>query len=86
MTSLISDLYHLGKLDRLENTTVVIGRIISSKELEEIEGLLLLFGAFMKTFKETGDILDVKKKFGYTKDDFADFDFLSTHLKIFGWH
>jgi uncharacterized protein (DUF362 family) len=94
VTALISDLMEKKKLSRIQDSTIIMGRNISEEELHAIDGHVILFGACTKTLQNENrtflkgcppHILDVKKDLGYTKDDFENFDFLSTHLKSFGW-
>lgn len=94
LTALISDLVEKDKLERIQNSTIVVGRNISQEKVNSIEGRFILFGACTKTLKNENcqylkgcppHILDVKQDLGYTKDDFDNFEFMKTHLKSFGW-
>jgi uncharacterized protein (DUF362 family) len=94
LTALISDLVDKGKLPDFADTIFVMGQNLSPKDLENIEGNVILVGSCTRHVKEDGKtylkgcpphILDVKKTLGYTKDDFDNFSFMETHLKSFGW-
>jgi len=94
LTALISDMVEKGKLPGFANTTFVMGQNLSPKDMENMEGTIILVGSCTRHVRGEGKtylkgcpphILAVKKTLGYTKDDFDNFSFLETHLKSFGW-